>query len=150
MNTAWAFNPTVANGLQNPMTGFNTAFGADPRMGNMLPATSTLGLGSVQDLGAASPSIWDRFSALIGDRDKMEGMGSLMGGLGALGGMYLGGRQLGLARDQLGLQREAFNANLNNSIQSYNTRLEDRIRGRSSNPNEADIQAYLARHSLSR
>lgn len=77
-----------------------------------------------------------------------EMIGGLLSGAGALWGAYNSGQQLGLAKDAFGLQKRAFETNLANSIASYNTALEDRIRGRSSNPNETAVQEYLARHSL--
>lgn len=153
MNMAVAFNPTMANGLQNPMAGLSSVGSVDPRLlglsasGAQMPA---IGYGVGGAGIAPQGNMWDRFSNWMGSSNNMQTLGTIAQGLGALGGLYMGNRQLGLAREQLGLQREAFNANLNNSIQSYNTRLEDRIRGRTSNPNEADIQAYLARHRLSR
>jgi hypothetical protein len=52
-------------------------------------------------------------------------------GLGQLGGLYLGLRQLSLAKDSFKLQKEAYNTNLRNSTQSYNTQVGDRIAGRS-------------------
>ena len=81
-----------------------------------------------------------------------QNLGTVMNGIGTLAQAYLGFKQLSLAKDQLKLSKEAFNANLNNSIASYNTSLEDRIRGRTSDyaGKENDVQAYLAKHSLKR
>ena len=81
-----------------------------------------------------------------------QNLGTVMNGIGTLAQAYLGFRQLSQAKDQLKLSKEAFNANLNNSIASYNTSLEDRIRGRTSDyaGKENDVQAYLAKHSLKR
>ncbi len=81
-----------------------------------------------------------------------QNLGTVMNGIGTLAQAYLGFKQLGMAKDQLRFSKEAFNANLNNSIASYNTSLEDRIRGRTSDyaGKENDVQAYLARHSLKR
>lgn len=81
----------------------------------------------------------------LGRDGNMSGM---LGGLGMLGQAWLGYQQLGAARDALNFQKTAFQANLKNSVQSYNNSLEDRIRGRTANPNESDVQAYLAKHQL--
>lgn len=79
-------------------------------------------------------------------------LGAIASGLSALTSMYMGSRQLGIARDALDLQKTAFNTNLNNSIQNYNTSLEDRIRGRTADYDgkENDVQSYLDRNRLTR
>lgn len=79
-------------------------------------------------------------------------VGGIAQGIGALAGAWNAHRGLGLARDQFRFQKEAYNTNLANSIQSYNTSLEDRIRGRTSDyeGKEQDVQGYLNRHSLRR
>lgn len=78
-----------------------------------------------------------------------QNLGAAAQAFGALSSAWLGYQNLRTAKDQLNFQKGAFEKNFRNQTQSYNTQLEDRIRGRSANPNEADIQAYLARHSLS-
>lgn len=77
-----------------------------------------------------------------------QNLGALAQGFGALSSAYLGFQNLRAAKDQLNFQRDAFSKNFANQTKSYNTSLEDRIRGRSANPNESDVQAYLAKHSL--
>ena len=79
-------------------------------------------------------------------------VGGIAQGIGALASAWNANRGLGLARDQFRFQKEAYNTNLANSIQSYNTSLEDRIRGRTSDyeGKEQDVQSYLNRHSLRR
>jgi hypothetical protein len=52
-------------------------------------------------------------------------------GLSQLGNIYLGVRQLGLAKDSFNLQKRAFETNLTNSTSAYNTQIRDRIAGRS-------------------
>lgn len=77
--------------------------------------------------------------------------GYAMDGLGAIGGLWGSIQENKIAKEQLALSREAYNTNMNNSIQTYNTDLEGRIRaqyameGRS---NQAD--AYIEKNKLSR
>lgn len=52
-------------------------------------------------------------------------------GLSQLGNVYLGIKQLGLAKDSFNLQKRAFETNLANSTSAYNTQIRDRITGRS-------------------
>ena len=91
-------------------------------------------------------SILSRIASYGTENGQM--LGGLLSGAGSLWGAYNSGQQLGLAKDAFGLQKRAFETNLANSIASYNTALEDRIRGRSSNPNENEVNSYLAAHRL--
>ena len=100
----------------------------------------------IPTMPATQESILSRLASFGTNNGEM--IGGLMSGAGSLWGAYNSGQQLGLAKDAFGLQKRAFETNLANSIASYNTALEDRIRGRSSNPNEADVQAYLAANKL--
>lgn len=79
-----------------------------------------------------------------------QNLGTVIQGFGTLANAYLGFQQLKNAKQNLAFQKDAFNTNLINSTQNYNTSLEDRIRGRTSDyaGKEADVQAYLAKHSL--
>jgi hypothetical protein len=79
-----------------------------------------------------------------------QNLGVAIQGFGTLAGAYLGFQQLKAAKEGLKFQKDAFNTNLINSTQNYNTSLEDRIRGRTSDYDgkEADVQSYLAKHSL--
>lgn len=98
-------------------------------------------------------SLW---SSLNGGKDangnqSTGALGGVLGGLQGLGNLYLGFQSYGLAKDQLAAQQQAYKTNLANSVASYNTSLEDKIRGRTSNYDgkEADVQSYLASHKLS-
>lgn len=56
--------------------------------------------------------------------------GAAIGGLNALGSFLQGNQALKLGKDQFKFQKELANTNLNNSIKSYNTALEDRLTAR--------------------
>lgn len=82
---------------------------------------------------------------------NFDNLSSLAQGIGSIGQLYLGSQQLGLARDAFNQSKQAYQQNMANSIASYNTSLEDKIRGRSSNyaGKEADVQKYLSANKLS-
>jgi hypothetical protein len=121
-------------------------------MGQVFGPSASQGYGTMSAWGqqptAPTPkdSFWGEGGFNIGS------MGQIVQGIGALGSAYLGIKNYGLAKDQLKFSKEAFNANLNNSIRAYNNSLEDRIRGRSSDHagKEGEVQAYLASHSMKR
>lgn len=80
-----------------------------------------------------------------------QNLGSVFQGIGALTNAYLGFRQLSMAKDQLNFQKDSWAKNFANSAKTYNTSLEDRIRGRTADYSgkESDVQSYLAKHKLS-
>ena len=81
------------------------------------------------------------------------GTGQLaLGGLGALNSIF-GGLQSGrLAKDQFNFTKDITNTNLNNSVKSYNTALEDRVNSRAAVQGESSswAQDYLDKNRLSR
>lgn len=89
--------------------------------------------------GAAGANASQGFLSQTNDfvNNTFGGWGNLFQGLQGLSNLYFGFQNLGLAKDQLALQRDAFNfnkgittRNLANQIQAYNTSLEDRYRAR--------------------
>lgn len=163
--------PTAANlsqfGYQPQMPGLDLSAFADPSAyavpgaaaaktdmwgatGGFTPSADAFNFGAMGQTGqpAAVPA-QQGFMAKAGSwLSNGQNLGALTQGISALGSAYLGFQQLQQAKQALGFQKEAFQANLRNSTQAYNTSLEDRIRGRSANPNESTVQSYLARHSL--
>ena len=128
-------------------------------LGTNLSTPITGGTPAASGLGSTFAS-WlpseDTMRTLFGGTDPNTGFQSAgivaptLQGLGSLFSAWNGMQSLGLARDQLQFQKDAYNTNLANSIQSYNTQLEDRIRGRTSNyaGKEEDVQTYLANNRL--
>lgn len=82
--------------------------------------------------------------------NNLPAISSGIQGLGSLYGIYNGMKSMSLAKDNFNFQKTAYQTNLRNSTQSYNTALEDRIRGRTSDyaGKEADVAAYLSKNSL--
>lgn len=69
--------------------------------------------------------------------DTLGGWGNIMQGIGSLGNLYMGLQNIGLQKDALSLAKDSYNtskalsqANLNNSVDAYNTSLADRYRAR--------------------
>jgi len=138
-----------ANVLQS---GISPSAFADTGQSVIAPAAAGAGAGAT---GGFS-SFLDSIGGWVGGKDKNGNtqVGALGAGLGALqglGNLYAGFQSYGLAKQQLALQKQAYETNLRNSVASYNTGLEDKIRGRTSNYDgkEADVQSYLASHKLS-
>ncbi|MGQ0565579.1 MAG: hypothetical protein ACT4OK_10980 [Gemmobacter sp.] len=99
---------------------------------------------SGDELKAAVPqNFWQKLGGL-------EGMGSIAQGLASLGNLYGAIQGIGIARDQLKLSKRAFETNLANQTQSYNTALEDRIRSRyvAEGKDASAADEYLKQHSL--
>lgn len=120
------------------------------------PTAGNSVLGGMGDSFASWLPSEDTMRTLFGGTNPETGFQSsgivspLAQGLGALFQGWTGMQQLGLARDQLNFQKNVFNTNLRNQSQAYNTALEDRIRGRSSNyeGKEQDVQNYLNQNRL--
>lgn len=81
---------------------------------------------------------------------NLDGIGSVMSGIGNFAQIATALKQIGVAKDQLSFQKQAYNTNLANQTQSYNTALEGRTRARfhTEGRSAADVDAYLAKHSL--
>lgn len=83
---------------------------------------------------------------------NMPTAGLAIGGLQALGSFLQGNKALSLAQDQFKFQKNLANANLNNSIKSYNNTLEDRLnaRGVMEGRDAASVADEINRKRLSR
>lgn len=77
-------------------------------------------------------------------------IGMVIGGIQTLGSLWNSYQQHKIAKEQIGLQREAFRTNLENNTQTYNTALEDRIRARHNTEGRTsgETDAYISEHSL--
>lgn len=78
--------------------------------------------------------------------------GLALGGLQSLNNLIQGNKAFNLAKDQFRFQKDVANANLNNSIKSYNSSLEDRLRSRgvAQGTDAATVQDEIDRKRLSR
>lgn len=75
-----------------------------------------------------------------------------LGAIGSLANIYGGFQANRLAKDQLSFTKDITNTNLNNSIKSYNTMLEDRARSRAvaENRDQSTADEYIEKNKLSR
>lgn len=131
-------------GYYNPAAMNNYAVGAP--VNAMMPAPQVQGGPSTAMTpqanvnGMQSPALsgWQKFDYV-------------MDGLSAIGGLWGAIQQNKIAKQQLALSREAYNTNMNNTIKTYNTALEDRIRARYTMEGRADqADAYIDEHKLTR
>lgn len=81
---------------------------------------------------------------------KDGGAGMILGGLQTIGNLWNAYQQQKLAKDAFAFQKKAFETNLKNSTQTYNTALEDRIRARHNTEGRSsgETDAYLDKHRL--
>lgn len=86
----------------------------------------------------------------LGRIGGLEGIGSIAQALGSLGGIYTSMQGMKIARDQLNFSKNAWNTNVRNQTQSYNTALEDRLRSRgvAEGRETSEVDQQLARHRL--
>jgi len=116
-----------------------------PLIGSLLAG---LGGGGAAAAGGAAPGI---FGGLFGGgASGGGGLGGLLGGASDILGGLLGFGQNKLAKKTFNFQKDAFNANLANQVQSYNTSLEDRVRARHNTEGRtgAFTESYLGRNRL--
>ena len=131
---AWSMGYSPVNNFggvsNNPLdTGMAPSGAAIAEPGGFLSSLQS------QGLGFNIPTLQLGFGAL-------QGLGNLWGGI----------QTNRLARDNFRLTKDVTNTNLNNSIQSYNTALDDRIRARAAvnGMSAGEVDAYLAKNRLTR
>lgn len=151
--------------------GQNTQYGLGPNafaFGSGGSSVAPVDYGSLNTFGLGSPTAgagsapWapaGGWGAPAGSAGNFGGLGmnmpTLQLGLGALQGLanLWGGFQANkLARDQFDFTKGITNTNLNNSIKSYNTSLEDRARARGAAEGQTaqQIASYVDQNRLTR
>lgn len=105
------------------------------------------------------PAVTGGAASKTGDLGAGTGLGMNVGtgglalqGLSSLAGIWSAMQQQKLAKEQFGFQKEVTNTNLNNSIKSYNTALEDRFgsRGVAEGRSDEYTRDKIAQNRLSR
>lgn len=81
---------------------------------------------------------------------KDGGAGLVLGGVQVLGNLWNSYQAHKIAKEQMAFAREQWDTNLANQTQTYNTALEDRIRGRYAvgERTDAQVQEEVDRHAL--
>jgi len=81
---------------------------------------------------------------------NLQGLGTILSGIGALGSVYGAYQQNKLAKETLAFNKQAYATNLADNRQTYNTSLEDRIRARYNTEGRSSSAAddYLSTHKL--
>jgi hypothetical protein len=136
------YNPTQSAALSSPLSSFGGGNGVADNSGMFSAFSNWMNGDTGRSLfGGTDPSTGFQSAGIVAP--TIQGLGSLFQ---AWNGM----QQLGLAKDQLNFQKNAFNTNLSNQTQTYNTALEDRIRGRTSDYSgkEQYVQNYLNKNRL--
>lgn len=90
---------------------------------------------------------WDRFTGVNGQ----QGWGNLaLGAAQGIGGLLMGMKQYGLAKDALAQSQNQFAMNYGAQRQTLNTQLEDRQRARVAATNGAaeSVESYMERNRI--
>lgn len=89
-------------------------------------------------------------NSVFGRMGGLEGLSSLASGVSSLGSVYSGLKQLGLAKDQLNMQRDAFNKNYTAQKNAFNEANEyrQRMRGSYGGKSQAEIDAAIKKYAL--
>lgn len=155
--------PTVApamdlSGLGNitPMTYSGGGISSSARPPEM-PSAMRTAYNSPGGIGASasgSGSMLDGLGGMVKstfmNADGGLNLENITGILGSIGGLWGASKQLGLMKDQLNFQKDAFNKNYGNQVQSYNTALSDRARARGvmEGQSQDQIDSYVDRNRL--
>lgn len=112
------------------------------------------GMGGATGLAAGGGgSWWDGakgfFGGAVGTREQPGWGGLALGGASALGNLFLGMKQYGLAKDSLNFQKESFNKNWDAQAKLTNSQLADRQAVRAGgSPGHASVEDYMKRYGV--
>lgn len=141
MQNAGMINPNVMKSIgtgQSLTGGQSSGFditGADSFKANF-PQAGQLGAGG-QNPG------------MFGGIGGLEGLSAIMSGIGSLGQAYAAVKGVGMAKKQYNFQKKAWETNLQNQTQSYNTQVEDRANSRANfSGDQNKATDYIKKHSL--
>ena len=138
----------------SPAASYGASFGSGMG-GGLMGGIGTTGMTPPADSGGGFMNMIRGQKGVAGDGitgwlGNGQNLSAAVQGISALSGAWLGYQQMKVAKDQLNFQKEAWSKNFANSTKTYNTSLEDRIRGRTADyaGKEADVNAYLDKNRL--
>ena len=146
------YNNATTNGaeLNNTQMGMSQVSSGGVPMGQV-------GAAGISDVTVQSPQVPQVGGPVPGAAQQGSGFfspqggaGMIMGGIQVLGNLWSSFQAHKMAKEQMSFAREQWDTNLENQTQSYNTALEDRIRGRyaTGSKSEGELQGEINKHSL--
>jgi hypothetical protein len=128
---------TMGFGASDPSGAYLSNFGSPTGFSDMLKGPGVPGVGS---------------SPMSGLGFNVPTAQLALGGLQTIGSLWQAWEANKLAKQQFNFTKDAWNTNVANQIQTYNTTLEDRTRARTHTEggSDAQAQAYIDEHSLRR
>lgn len=146
------YTSSTTNGsqLSNTQMGLNQVGASGAPMGNV-------GGPAVADVTVQAPQTPQTGGTGMGQQgggsnfwSKDGGAGLILGGIQVLGNLWSSFQAHKMAKEQMKFAREQWDTNLANQTQTYNTALEDRIRGRyaTGTRTEGELQSEIDKHSL--
>lgn len=159
--SSWSSNDFRFDLAKANSDGYQPAFLQDYYSGADSTGMMTLpdnGLGNaVSGFKYGGNALTDGIGGGVGDKvkgfgDKIGGYGVAAQGLAALGSLWSASKQQKQAKKQFKFAKEVANANLSNSIKSYNNSLSDRLssRGAYQQEDKSVVDDQIKRQSLSR
>lgn len=150
------YNSATTNGLNLGSTGYginnqlsmgtpvNSGYSSDLSNMGMTDTSTVLGTGS------GNPQTNPQMGQGPGFWSKDGGAGLAIGGVQVLGNLWSSYQANKMAKKQMSFARDQWNTNLANQTQTYNTALEDRIRGRYAEGvrSDSEVQNEINRNSL--
>lgn len=138
---SWMPAPVASVPRSFPMaSAMPSAFNYDTDMAGLMPTSTPLGgtptnAQIFSDIGGTTPPGGGRGWNWLSTRDQQGVLGPALAGAQALGSLYLGMKQYGLAKDTLAANKAQFERNFDAQRRTTNAALEDRQRARvASNP----------------
>lgn len=146
------YGSATTNGTDLSASGMGLSMGT-PTTQPTMSGTNNM----VPDMSVKSPTMFNTGSGNYGTAQqgsgfwsKDGGAGMILGGVQVLGNLWSSFQAHKMAQKQMDFAREQWDTNLANQTQTYNTALEDRVRGRyaQGTRSESQLTGEIDRHKL--